>query len=306
MEPVSEIVDAPAETPPRTIPVGAKAMVLFNEKAGSVNAGDRDKLIEALGTAGIEQYALIGPEKISRELLDRARDFDVVIVLGGDGTARAVAEMAPRNGPPLVLLPGGTLNILPRALYGELAWPEALSAALERGVVKRLPAGRANGQVFYVAALFGGTTMLVHAREAVREGKPITAWKRFRVALRRSFNRTLRARTGKGRMQKIEAIGVLLPSFSGGLEADDLEWVRLDARGVFDLARVSIRALTDGWRKDPVIEIGRALTGDVDASLGYIHATLDGEPRRFYSRVHVKYDARGPRVLALELEQEAS
>ena len=101
-------------------------------------------------------------------------------------------------------------------------------------------------------------------------------------------------------MQKIEAVGVLLPSFSGGLEADDLEWVRLDARHVFDLARVSVRALTDAWRNDPAVEISRSRTGDIDASLGYIHATLDGEARRFYSRVHIKYDPRGPRVLALE------
>jgi len=201
----------------------------------------------------------------------------------------------------MVLLPGGTLNILPKALYGELAWPEALKAALERGVVKSLPVGRANGQAFYVAALFGGATMLVHAREAVREGKPLTAWMRLRVALRRSFNRDLNARTGRSRMQRVEAIGVLLPSFSGGLEADgDLEWVRLEAKHLLDLARVSFRAMTDSWRKDSTVTVERSKTGDIDAALGYVHATLDGEAKRFYSRVHIKYEARGPRVLALE------
>ncbi len=305
MEPTSEVLDAQdAPAPTRPISENARALILFNEKAGSVSAGDQEKLIEAAKAGGIAEYALVSPEKISRELFERVRDFDVIIVLGGDGTARAAAELAPRDGPPLVLLPGGTLNILPRALYGERAWPEALAAALERGVVKRLPAGRANGELFYVAALFGASTMLVHAREAVREGKPITAWKRFRVALRRSFNRSLRARTGKQRMQRVEALGVLLPSFSGGLEADDLEWVRLDAGGVLEFARVSIRALTDAWRKDPAVEIGRGLTGDVDAAFGYVHATLDGEPRRFYSRVHIKYDPKGPRVLALDKDDE--
>lgn len=287
----------------RAIPMAAKALVFFNAKAGSVTEADREKLVEALAAADIGQYALIDADKISRRLFERAKDFDVIIVLGGDGTARAAAELAPRDGPPLVLLPGGTLNILPRALYGELAWPEALAAALERGVVKRLPVGRANGEAFYVAALFGGTTQLVHVREAVREGKPLTAWRSLRVAWRRSFVRSLRVRTGKGRMQKVEAIGVLLPSFSGGLEADDLEWVRLDARHILDFARVSIRALTASWRSDSAIEVTRCKTGDVDAAFGYIHATLDGEARRFYSRVHIKYDSRGPRVLALEQDE---
>lgn len=303
MEPLAVDAGAATRAARRPIPkTGARALLLFNEKAGSVTAADRDKFIEGVRAAGIAAPTLVTVDRLSRRTFAKARGYDVIIVLGGDGTARVAAELAPRDGPPLVLLPGGTLNILPRALYGELAWPEALAAVLERGVVKRLPVGRANNEAFYVAAFFGGATMLVHAREAVRDGKPLTAWRRLRVALRRSFTRDLRARTGKNRMKKVEAIGVLLPSFSGGLEANDLEWVRLEAAHVFDLARVSVRALTDAWRNDSAVEISRSRTGDIDAILGYIHATLDGEPRRFYSRVHIKYDAHGPRVLALEQE----
>ncbi|MGE0742234.1 MAG: diacylglycerol kinase family protein [Hyphomonadaceae bacterium] len=305
MEPQAAALDArPSQRAhKRPIPeTGAKALVLFNAKAGSVAAGDEEKLVEALKAAGIEQVALFGPEKISRRLLERARKFDVLIVLGGDGTARALAELAPRDGPPLVLLPGGTLNILPRALYGERAWPEALAAALERGVIKRLTAGRANGHAFYVAALFGAPTLLARAREAVREGKPLAAWRRFRHFMGRSFARSLRARPNRDPAKKAEAIGVLCPSFSGGIEADSLEWVRLDAKHLLDLARVGLRALTRGWRDDPVIEISKCRTGDI-ISLGVIPATLDGEPHTFLSRVRITYDKRGPRVIALEQEE---
>lgn len=307
MEPTSETV-ARADAPETVRAVGRykRALVIFNEKAGSVTAGDREKLIAALETHEITKHTLIGPDRVTRRTFEKAKSYDLIIVLGGDGTARAAAELAPRGGPPLVLLPGGTLNILPKALYGELAWPAALAAALERGVVKRLPVGRANGEAFYVAALFGGTTQLVHVREAVREGKPLTAWRRLRVAWKRSFTQSLRARKGRDRMQRIEAVGALLPSFSGGLEASDLEWVFLDASNLLDLARVGVRALTAGWRKDPAVTIMHTKTGDVDAAFGYIHATLDGEPRRFYSRVHIKYDPKGPCVLALETEPEAA
>lgn len=305
MEPAPDLASL-AVVPKRAMPPAAKALIFFNEKAGSVGPNDREKLAATLLEADIGQYALIDAQKISPALFKRAKDFDVIIVLGGDGTARAAADLAPRDGPPLVLLPGGTLNILPKALYGDIPWPQALVAAMERGVVKRLPLGRANGESFYVAALFGGTTMLVHAREAMRAGKPLTAWRRFRVALRRSFTRALRARKGRERMRETEAIGVLLPSFSGGIEADDLEWVRLEARHVFDLARVSLRAITARWRGDQAVEITHTRTGDVDAAFGYVHATLDGEPQRFYSRVHVKYDANGPKVLALEPEEGAA
>jgi diacylglycerol kinase family enzyme len=301
MDPDAAIVlGATLRAPP--IPHGAKALLLVNEMAGGVERADAEKLVGALHGAGIDEYALISAEHMSPALFARAADFDVIIVLGGDGTARAAAALAPRDGPPLILLPGGTLNILPRALYGERAWPEALAAALERGEVTRLTAGRANGEPFYVAALFGAPTLLARAREAMREGRPLRAWRRLGHAMERMFSRQLRARPDREPMRKAEAVGVLCPAFSGGISSDDLEWVRLDARPLIDLARVSLRALTAGWRTDSSIEIGRCRSSDI-VSLGVIPATLDGEPRTFLSRVRVTYDPRGPRVVALPPEE---
>ena len=102
-------------------------------------------------------------------------------------------------------------------------------------------------------------------------------------------------------MRKAEAVGVLCPAFSGGIKADDLEWVRLDARHLLDLARVSLRAITADWRNDSTVEISGCETGDIDAS-GIIPATLDGEPRTFLSAVRITFDKRGPKVLALDAE----
>jgi diacylglycerol kinase family enzyme len=278
-----------------------KALVLFNALAGSVNAGDREKLIDAMTAAGVGEHTLVSAARLSRRTFAHAAHFDVIIVLGGDGTARAAAALAPHDGPPLILLPGGTLNILPRALYGELAWPEALAAALERGEVTRLTAGRVNGEPFYVAALFGAPTLLARAREALREGRPVQAWRRFRHALQRSFARGLRARPDREPMRKAEAVGVLCPAFSGGISGESLEWVRLDARHLLDLARVGLRALTASWRNDSTVEIGQCRSSDI-VSLGVIPATLDGEPRTYFSRVRVTYQPRGPRVIALPQE----
>ncbi|MCL4714982.1 MAG: NAD(+)/NADH kinase [Hyphomonadaceae bacterium] len=294
---------AASDSPPRArpIPEQARAFVLFNEDAGSVAPGDRDKLVAALAAGGVAHHAIAPAKQCSRRMLARAKSFDVIIVLGGDGTARAAAALAPPDGPPLILLPGGTLNILPRALYGELAWPEALAAALDRGEVKRLTCGRANGEAFFVAALFGAPTLMAKAREAMREGRPLTAWRRFWYAMNRSFARGLRSRPDREAMRRAEAVGVLCPAFSGAIEADALEWVRLDARHALDLARVSLRALTAAWREDASVEIANCRTSDI-VSLGVIPTTLDGEPRTFFHRVRVTYEPHGPRVIALPQE----
>ncbi|MFT3726738.1 MAG: diacylglycerol kinase family protein [Terricaulis sp.] len=303
MEP--DVIDPPAQLGAlqvkRPLPDNANALILFNQNAGSVHPGDREKLVQAVTEAGVTQYTVIGIDKLSTRFFERQREFDVIIVLGGDGTARAAAEMAPRNGPPLILLPGGTLNVLPQALYGPRAWPDALKAALERGVVKRMPMGRANGSTFFVAAMFGAPTLLARAREAVREGKPLTALGRVRHFLRRAFARDIRARCGDGKFRKTEAAAVLCPLFSGALEGEAMEFVRLDVRHLGDLARVSIRALWAGWRKDLTVEISHCTDADV-YSYGTIPAALDGEPKMFLSAVRIRYSPNGPRVIALDTE----
>src|SRR5262245_38638672 len=197
MQPAADTASAPE---PRATQRVRKVLVLLNEKAGSVGPKAGAQLIEALTAAGVEQFAIVDATRMARRHFQRASQFDAIVVLGGDGTARAAAELAPRNGPPLILLPGGTLNILPKALYGERTWPEAIAAVLERGVERRLPVGRANGEAFYVAGLFGPTTLLALARESVREGKPLKALQRLRHALNRSFTRSIRARPGGEKM----------------------------------------------------------------------------------------------------------
>jgi len=276
-----------------------KALLIFNEKAGSVTAGDGDKLVEAVKAAGIEQYALLGPEKMTPQVFKRSVDFDIVIVLGGDGTARAAAELMPREGPPLILLPGGTLNVLPRALYGDLAWPAALEEALQRGVVRRLSAGKANGVPFFVGALFGAQAILARAREAMREGRFMAAWRGFRHYLRRSFARRLHAGCDGKRLRRSEAIAVLCGAFAGDAGAEGLEWVRFDAKNTIDLARLSFKALIQTWRQDKTVEISACVRGQI-YSPGVIPATLDGEPRIFVSSVRISYDPKGPRVLMLD------
>lgn len=275
-------------------------MILFNARAGSVCDADGDKLIEALKALGVENYVLAGPEKLDKKLLQRAKKFDVIVVLGGDGTAKCVAELAARDSPPLILLPGGTLNILPHALYGDVAWPEALKSAFERGKPTRLPLGRANGHAFFIGAIFGAPTLLARAREAVREGDYLIAWRRFRHAAARMFSHKISGRTAeRTRFSKVDALGVFLPSFSGDVEGKELEWVRLTTDRLLDFARVSFRGLSDAWREDPSIKIDMTKSGQI-RSAGIIPATLDGEPKTFLGEVKITYERRGPCVIAVE------
>ena len=72
---------------------------------------------------------------------------DVIFVLAGDGTARSVASKARPDGPMIAPLPGGTMNMLPKALYGTADWKLALKRALEEGEAQPVSAARCRANI---------------------------------------------------------------------------------------------------------------------------------------------------------------
>ena len=109
-------------------------------------------------------------DQTARAFAEAARQkLEVLIVLGGDGTIRTAAEACAEKASYLIPLPGGTMNMLPRALYGDVSWEEALKNTLADPVIKILSGGRVEDNQFFVAAIIGAPALWVEARESLRE-----------------------------------------------------------------------------------------------------------------------------------------
>ena len=121
---------------------------------------------------------------------------DVLLVLAGDGTAGTIAARVGPNGPLVAPLPGGTMNMLPQALYGTTDWKTALGLVLEEGVPLNVGGGEITDldgrYAFYCAAILGSPALWAPAREAIRSGRLKLAWGYARRALRRAFSGRLR------------------------------------------------------------------------------------------------------------------
>ncbi|MCK2212934.1 diacylglycerol kinase family lipid kinase [Actinomadura sp. ATCC 31491] len=125
-----------------------RAMLLVNPKATTTNARTRDVLIRALGAAvelAVEETRYRG-HAARLAATARAKDYDVVVVLGGDGTINETVNglLNPVNGeqvpplddpstgrPALVVIPGGSANVFARALGLPNDPVEATGAVLE-------------------------------------------------------------------------------------------------------------------------------------------------------------------------------
>ncbi|HEX4816544.1 MAG TPA: diacylglycerol kinase family protein [Nonomuraea sp.] len=125
-----------------------RAMLLVNPKATTTNARTRDVLIRALGAAvelAAEETRYRG-HAAALAATARAKGYDVVAVLGGDGTINETVNglLNPVNGddaarladpstgrPALIVIPGGSANVFARALGLPNDPVEATGAVLE-------------------------------------------------------------------------------------------------------------------------------------------------------------------------------
>lgn len=236
-----------------------------------------------------------------REVIGRRPD--AVLVVAGDGTARAAAEMAGPDGPLIAPLPGGTMNMLPHALYGVVSWPEAMANCLKGGElsddrIRMISGGEINGRLFFVAAILGSPALWATAREAAREGKFSIALARARRAFRRAFSGRLRVSLDGRPEIKTEALTLMCPLVSTALDADEraLEAAALDPSSALDVFRLGFNAARGQWREDPSVNAGRCRTGKIRAH-GRIPAILDGEPARFDPEVSIRFRPKAFRAL---------
>lgn len=117
------------------------------------------------------------PESLPDNLIDGP--VRAAVVIGGDGTLRAVAERLFLRGDaggaevPLLIIPLGTANLMYRHLG--LAWNDdhldrEVSQTIAAGRIARIDTARANGRLFLLMAGIGFDAHVVHELDKIRKG----------------------------------------------------------------------------------------------------------------------------------------
>jgi len=223
---------------------------------------------------------------------------DAILVLAGDGTARSVASRARPDGPMIAPLPGGTMNMLPKALYGTADWKLALKRALEEGEPQSVSGGEVQGEYFYCAAILGSPALWAPAREAMRTGKIKLAWQYGRRALKRAFSGRLRFTLDGGDKRRTEALVLISPMISRAMEEPvGLEAAAMDPSDATQAFRLAANALFSDWRHDPAVSTRPAKRIEVRAR-SRIPAVIDGEPLQLKPEATIRFVPKAFRALA--------
>jgi diacylglycerol kinase family enzyme len=274
---------------------------VLNTASGTCDENSESQMREIFQELGVVPVHIWcgGPEDLAQtfEEVD-TYNLDILVVLGGDGTIRTAALRSRADGPYLIPLPGGTMNLLPRALYGELGWLDVLRKTLERPVVKHVSGGEVKGERFFISGLFGAPALWANVREAVRGGDLSRAIEHGKVALDRMFAEKVSYILNKDTAGSAEALTVTCPLVATSLDENwqIFETAVIDIHHAGEALGLATAAAFGKWREDKNITVVRTPTLRVFSDME-LPVILDGETVDLGNEVEVTFIPHAFRAL---------
>ena len=278
-----------------------KVGAIINTSSGSCDLESEQKMLSILTGAGvIEPRTWCGEgDKMEQFFTEAAgHKLEVLVVLGGDGTIRTAAEACAEGGAYLIPLPGGTMNMLSRALYGDVLWEDALENTLTAPSLKVLSGGRIAGKQFLIAAIVGAPVLWAESRESIREGNIVDAIEKGSVAFRKMFETKVQYLISGGMKGEAEAVALICPLISEQMSDSEqaFEAAIIDVESAAEVVRLATTAAFGKWRDDRNILLTKTKRVDVQSSKD-IPATLDGEKVNLGRSAEIDFVSRALTVL---------
>jgi diacylglycerol kinase family enzyme len=165
---------------------------------------------------------------------------DTAVLFAGDGTINAaISALAEWEGA-ILILPGGTMNLLAKTLHGDADPAAIIHAAHQGGALVALPFVEAGPHRALVGLILGPVASWVRARELVRAGRVRGLARAVRLAWRRTFTRGIRIEGVTALRHRAQAI------FVRSL-GDRLDLKAIDAREWGAITRLGWEWLTGDW-----------------------------------------------------------
>lgn len=275
---------------------------LINPRSGSVPANAEEQLHEVLSELGETcEVRLLDQEDICTPIDECfATSPDAVIVWSGDGTVACALERAGDSGPPILPLPGGTMNLFHKQIHGgPCEWQDCLKDGLTQGRMIDVPAGCAGDHRFYVAAMAGNLTDLVGPREAMRDGNVLQAIEKLAGADLFDFSHAMKYHAAGENDRASEGAATAAAIFVGEQSDTDFEFAFINPDNPLELAAAGFEALMSDWREASGVTVVRSKEIILEDPKGYeLRVTLDGEPMRLKSGTRFSRIAKAGRAIS--------
>jgi len=146
--------------------------LIYNPRSKSCDEGVIAEIERLFFTAGrpIQRKLMIGEDSLPDAKVAGMARVDMIVVLSGDGTINAVADSLKGWDGVLLILPGGTMNLLARALHGDASAVEIVQACLAgHGELLRVPTISDGKVTAYAGIIVGPSAAWADVREEMRD-----------------------------------------------------------------------------------------------------------------------------------------
>ena len=274
---------------------------IINTSSGGCDSESEAEMLDILKGEGVTNCeAWCGQaDQMERAFAEaRTHPLEVLVVLGGDGTIRTAAEACTQTGTYLLPLPGGTLNMLPRALYGEVSWQDALENTLANPATKLLSGGRTGDELFFVAAVAGAPALWMEARESIRERDIVDAVEKSAVVFQALFDTKIRYSISSETSDEAEVLAIICPLVSEEMSESEqaLEAAAIDVENAAGLLGLATAAAFGKWRDDASVTLTKTDRVTVQSSKD-IPLFLDGERVKVGKNAEINFVPKAVNVI---------
>ncbi len=150
-----------------------RALLIVNTLSGSTGNADLAEIKRALSCAGlsIEQVVVLPENDLPERTTIESCGIEVVVLLSGDGTVANLCDELRGWTGALLVLPGGTMNLLSRRLHGDVALPELLEKIAATSLkTAKVPVVRIGEREVLTGLTVGPSTRWGEVREGIRHG----------------------------------------------------------------------------------------------------------------------------------------
>jgi diacylglycerol kinase family enzyme len=257
----------------------SRPALICNTQSGSHDDAVRTQIVElcrAHGAPLVATFALPDGDIPDGAELKR-QDIDLLLIWTGDGTINTAAQQAAGWDGAILALPGGTLNLLSKALHGDRPVSEILADALQ-GQNRRspIPTIKSDAGEAFITVVAGPATRWAEVRETMRQDGLIEASRAAPDALDEMMNAP---GVRVGVEGKAFPAVILTPTLTGIVAAGIL------TEGTGDVLRHGLAWLGGDFRNGPSEEIAMSET-IILASDQPINLEFDGELGEIASPAH--------------------
>ena len=272
-----------------------KFSVIVNTQSGSVPADGAGQIADELKNLG-HDFEIHSVEGADLGDVWSAQDFtglDGIIAWGGDGTLSFILAKASERSIPVLPLPGGTMNLLPKQIHGNACeWKTCLRDALSSRRSQSVPGMRIGETMCYVGILIGRLTRLARSREHLRSGELGSAVETLVGQDVLNLKTRLEVQD-EDDVWDATALGVFVPEDGSG----PMDIASIDPDNLAELVEMGLESLMGQWRTASGVLQKTARSIEIGVKdAGKVSVTLDGEPGELETPFTIEFHEKAAEV----------